>query len=777
MTVTSIPTKFSQGLRQKDIANARVNVESGLRFPGNNNGYITSPFAGNNIVVNNGVNWSCSFLCTKEVNDAQNIWMSGGTSGIDIILQRGSGTQINGFEIRIILRGAPSFDQVFSLNPDVANYNIIGPWHHIVVTHDTGNNLRFYLNGRLASTGVSTALGYAMNQDMFIGRNSFSSALDHEGIINNLTWFTKELTQREISYMWANGGLVPESAHNACVAHYALTHRYAPLTGPNRVLDVVEQYNYAKGAALAANHGTMISYTNADVGATDPVTNTAFKDFYKKATPFWGYFKQEYQVSNGQFQLTGVNLTSANKLMIYEGTMDRNGVALIANTSIAGLRNGGAALDFSLGVSDAGGLASINFRMNAATVLATTPSVQIDNVNFRCVCYHNFTTNDWVFVIRIGGQVFQFSGNHVPGNPAFSANSWRVGRYQTGTAGHLNYFRELTLASPASLTVAQAIDLLNYDYSGIVPLAQVHADDIEGDIIDLQGNTIGWLSNDDPPARVLGEGAWVEDHSLLPQPTLALQLDGSLTQKLELPNFVGSIPDRSAPGAGWTFIQGFALDTDRNFVQFVDWLWGKRDLVTANEIIGVFGSSGSTKSLNILHQNNASGSRQDFQTPDLTNWNTDGISIVAYRLKPDNYSADPLAWTGEWYLNGALISTHQSSQQDPPDFADVTGSFFLWGERFGARTLANASVFYSAIWQRALTPKEIIRITNNGIIRNPSIAMQKDLELYVNYNAPFDNGGTPEFRDLSPNNHQIIANGFANLAAVQAAQVNINTLR
>jgi len=905
MTVSSIPVKFSQGLRQKDVPNARVAVESGLQTSSTGSKYVSIPLVPQ---FNQDGEFSiCWTMDQVTLNDPFSTVYGNRLAAFDFVVVQLLPVSATEFSVRMTYNGTLG----------TINHVINVPIQYLTQKTDfvllcetdvsTGgvNETSLYANGRLIGSVASGTSGNVLSDgtDASIGSNAGAATTFLDGVLSHVALLDRHLTQREITAKWTNGGFFPESCHDSILAHWVLTHRYAPLTGPNRIVDVVEQYSYARdlfhvgliatwvadlgftqlGNAIrydgtaggsrsqsetivnlsggdvgkqiritfnvtqligaggfyvfigqnnpavvhqyitavglytinlqydsggftlsfsnvdpvtgvpsvadrttdytfdnvfildgVANHGELVGYTDAEVGAIDPVTNEFFKDFYKKAKPFWGYFRQEYQVSNGLFHVTGVSLTSANKLMIYEGTFDRNGTGLLAATTIAGIRNGGAALDFTLTVSPG---EILEFRINAATIVANTPSRPLDGVNFRVVMYHNFTTNDWVFAANIGGIEYTFSGNHVPGNPAFAATSWRVGRSQSGASGHLNFFREMTIASPASLTVQQALDLLRYDYSGIVPLIEVNADDIEGDIIDLQGNTVTWLANDDPPARLLGAGAWVEDHSRLPQPTLALQLDGSLTQKLELPNFTGSIPDRSAPGAGWTFIMGFALDENRDFVQFEDWLWGKRDLVTANEIIGVFGSSGSTKSLNILHQNNASGSRQDFQTPDIQSWFTNGINLVSYRLRPDNYGADPLAWTGEWYLNGALISTHQSSQQDPPDFSDVTGSFFLWGERFAARTLANASVFYSAIWQRALSPKEIIRITNNGIIRNPSVEMQDRLELYVNYNDPFDNGGTPEFRDLSPNNHQIIANGFANLAAVQAAQVNINTLR
>ena len=51
---------------------------------------------------------------------------------------------------------------------------------------------------------------------------------------------------------------------------------------PNVVWDVVEMYNYAKTTPLTANHGTLVNYTDNELGIPDVSQQTAFQDFYEK---------------------------------------------------------------------------------------------------------------------------------------------------------------------------------------------------------------------------------------------------------------------------------------------------------------------------------------------------------------------------------------------------------------------------------------------------------------------------------------------------------------
>lgn len=149
------------------------------------------------------------------------------------------------------------------------------------VTFD-GITYKVFLNGALKNSLMSGSPNVPnfdiSNTPYYLGNRS--SLLDvFDGTISNLSWFNRALTQQEISYIHTQGGLIPESAHESCVAHYPLTQRQYfkasadfiikhPQFALNDLiaLDVVEQYNYSKPT------GAIASFSDAgggEVTATD----------------------------------------------------------------------------------------------------------------------------------------------------------------------------------------------------------------------------------------------------------------------------------------------------------------------------------------------------------------------------------------------------------------------------------------------------------------------------------------------------------------------------
>lgn len=117
---------------------------------------------------------------------------------------------------------------------------------------------------------ISIGNGGANNEDFTISHISF---FDTSG----------NFLQQEASYIYQSGGLIPESTHVNCVAHYPLTERTAYNNGvDNLFFDVVEQYNYANpysfdttnfntwslGGGMSSNAGgDQVSYDGLQAGA------------------------------------------------------------------------------------------------------------------------------------------------------------------------------------------------------------------------------------------------------------------------------------------------------------------------------------------------------------------------------------------------------------------------------------------------------------------------------------------------------------------------------
>lgn len=85
--------------------------------------------------------------------------------------------------------------------------------------------------------------GIYISENDKIFNNQDDLEISGDLLIGHLAIFTKEISQQEIEYIHALGGVMPESSHSSCVGHWPFTQRYG-----KTAWDVVEQYNYAKPA-------------------------------------------------------------------------------------------------------------------------------------------------------------------------------------------------------------------------------------------------------------------------------------------------------------------------------------------------------------------------------------------------------------------------------------------------------------------------------------------------------------------------------------------------
>lgn len=153
------------------------------------------------------------------------------------------------------------------------------------------NNI-VYINGKNLGVLIKD---FSVIGNLIVGNGGISN---ENFVISHVCYFNDLLTQQEISYIHTQGGLIPESAHESCVAHYPLTQRQYPKASADFIIkhpqfslndlvafDVVEQYNYARVTPLTANHGELINFTDAEAGVDGlaPI-GTAIKDFYLKTT-------------------------------------------------------------------------------------------------------------------------------------------------------------------------------------------------------------------------------------------------------------------------------------------------------------------------------------------------------------------------------------------------------------------------------------------------------------------------------------------------------------
>lgn len=87
----------------------------------------------------------------------------------------------------------------------------------------------------------------------------------------------------------------------------------------------------------------------------------------------------------------------------------------------------------------------------------------------------------------------------------------------------------------------------------------------------------------------------------------------------------------------------------------------------------------------------------------------------------------------------------------------------------------DGSICYFARFKGVLDNEECKRLMNNRVLRNSediSPNTKSNLDVCIDFNNPFDNGGTLQYPDLSPNNKTIVVNplGWLNLASLEASK-------
>ena len=241
----------------------RVNVESDLRFLNSLNQYIEIS-SGSVTSLNNL--FSLSFYTDKWNNPLegnQYIFNTSPTApnpGIRFFYSAGSTRplfQIEGLSGRVSVElNVNAEDRDSILNNKIHWAIVLSAFDQV-----TGFTVDWYWNGKLKeSTTVGGATGdFASSFPLRIGANGVNITQAYEGVLSQFMFFNRVLTTQEISYIHTQGGLIPESAHESCVAHYPLTQRQYfkasadfiikhPQFALNDLiaLDVVEQYNYSK---------------------------------------------------------------------------------------------------------------------------------------------------------------------------------------------------------------------------------------------------------------------------------------------------------------------------------------------------------------------------------------------------------------------------------------------------------------------------------------------------------------------------------------------------
>ena len=244
---------------------ARVNVDSLLAFDGVDQ-YASA-----------GVNPNVE-LSDQDFAISLFFFKDSSKSGVHNIVTMRDDSANGAFQLALL--GTDLFFSVFGNSNSAVAQTQDNNWNHVVAIRQ-GNQSRIYVNVIQSSdTGVISSGVKSMTQNLEFGREAWRNQSFFKGAVGHISFFNRALIEPEISYIHRYGGLLPQSTHAPCVAHYRTR------TSGKVIDDLVEDYNPAKVAAgvptLTAYPANLINFTDAQVGIPNQSSNTAYLDFYDK---------------------------------------------------------------------------------------------------------------------------------------------------------------------------------------------------------------------------------------------------------------------------------------------------------------------------------------------------------------------------------------------------------------------------------------------------------------------------------------------------------------
>ena len=284
-------TKFQEGVND-NFRDAYSNNESDLQYDGVDQ-YLVAP-----LKTLSG-DFSISFFDERPVININKMIFSVGDDNADFLrLSTGQSGAVHPYEA-VIISGGVTIDARNNVAKDTnsENQDWINRKTHAFYNFDQSNTkIDCYINGELQWTKTDANFT-GLSIDGLLRISTWHVVADFfQGKLSHICVFNRLGTEQEILGIWSEIGIVPPSIHANIVTHYPLTERFSFKAtaafivkntqfnvGDNVFFDIVEQYNYAKGSPLAANHIEAIAYTDAELGTGGNSSSQIVKnDFYNK---------------------------------------------------------------------------------------------------------------------------------------------------------------------------------------------------------------------------------------------------------------------------------------------------------------------------------------------------------------------------------------------------------------------------------------------------------------------------------------------------------------
>lgn len=513
---------------------------------------------------------------------------------------------------------------------------------------------------------------------------------------------------------------------------------------------------------LTANHGVLINYTDDELGITNPSAQTAIKDFYTKGirnnigyffsgaengtmssatsinisgnwTFAWKYLpvKRPYAIGNASMIWSGASASTLFLIRVVGGgtfTQDQN---------------------FEFWWTD--GAANKNYILLTYSDADLITSQDTSNRQLSMVMRKTGTTVD-VFLngvlIYTIPEAVNFDATTLQAN-----TTW--GSRDTGAEKLSN----VALAKTEWHSVA-------LDNSAVIAICNDKPVDDTNLVFRHNWNTNSTNVVDEKGAHDITISAapskTIEVSSVMPPRTKALTFNGT-NQYLRVPNFV---PTNEL---GYTIITG--LKHTAKFYSASNGIWGKRDTIASQYFV----AQGDTHPSQEEYRFSVNGGPLIVPLLPIGE-SAENIKLQTFQFLPQPASSDFRAF----YYNGGIVLIKGNSGIDSlGDFSSYDGDFTVGLDDRASGARFDGWIYYFAFFKGILTEKELFELNNNTLLKNPSIELQNkySLELFIDFDNPYDDAGTLKFPDLSPNAHDVIAEGYTDLATLQSNLVDIDSLR
>lgn len=490
--------------------------------------------------------------------------------------------------------------------------------------------------------------------------------------------------------------------------------------------------------ALTANHGVLVNYTDDELGLNGEDLQTSIKDFYNKYSAQKTFVNILKGSAINQKALSSSVAIGADFCWFFEITLHKV-IQLSGNVILQLYSDTPSTTVVCEALINLSELQIKHLNNISHSIPIQTLTVNTDVKTFKIYALRYFDGVDYRIEVWLNG----IKRIDTIDNSSFTGYGLRYLRVSPSGTIKENILHRLHIFNRKLLDSERDL-LFDSDKE------KVGGSNVIEEVIFSKNGQIGdsgitWNLSD-------LDNKLLEPESAMPPRKKALTFNGS-SQYLRIPNF------NPTKELGYTFVIHAQKLTDSDWgTPQSDYLFSKY-VATANRL-EIYGRAGGYKDL-IL------GNDSESDTFELANnIKLNNLNLYTVRIKEGETTAS---------ING-LNNKTETLTSALRDLSDIANDATIGRRTSGYFT---GYIGFVMITKGLLSNKEILELVNNTLLKNPSIELQNkhSLELFIDFNNPFDDGGTLKFPDLSPNGHDVIAEGYTDLADLQANLVDIDSLR